>query len=194
MKKITLLLVAALLLSATAQAKIFAFGVKAGLEMPSIKTDDLVGSAKASTGFHAGVLAQFNIPIIGIGVQPELLYAYRGSEVTDASGASTSKGVSYLDVPLNITWGIDLKIVRPFVALTPYISYSLTDVETWVHDGDAAAATDVDNFDYGIGLGLGVELFQKVQLMGRYSWGLNNLVSTGSYKVQGFSVSLGYLF
>ncbi|MDR2937754.1 MAG: PorT family protein [Prevotellaceae bacterium] len=208
MKKI--LLVAALVAAcATAQAKMFAFGVKAGLEVPNIKTDDALsalGSIKGSTGFHAGVLAQVNIPIIGLGIQPEVLYVHRGVNVFDENSVSKKEGVSYLDVPLNITWGIDLKLVRPFLAVTPYISYAFNDVKTWVSDVDVnnvdiSAFQNVDNFDYGIGFGLGVELFQHLQVMGRYSIGLKNLMDgvkltnmNPNFKMRGFTLSVGYLF
>ncbi len=193
MKKFVLFFAVTLMFSYAAQAKIFAFGVKAGLELPSINTSDLKGSVEGSTGFHAGLLAQINIPIIGIGVQPELLYAYRGAKVTDESGNTSNENVSYIDVPLNITWGIDLKIVRPFVAVTPYISCALNDVKVAAQDGSSSEA--IDKFNYGIGLGGGIELFQKLQFMARYNWGLNDLGSGGSvYKVNGVTLSLGYLF
>lgn len=193
MKKVAFIVLLMAVACASAQAKIFAFGVKAGLEMPSLKTENLSGSAKASTGFHAGILAQFNIPIVGIGVQPEVLYAYRGEKVFDGQ-SEKNKGVSFIDIPLNVTWGIDLKVIRPFVAVTPYISYAFSDVKTWVANNDPSAFQKVDNLNYGIGVGAGIELFQKLQVMGRYSWGLKNLVSDGSYKKRDFSLSLGWLF
>ena len=190
MKKVALLLITAVLCASAAQAKILTFGVKAGLEMPSIETQNPV---KGSTGFHAGVLAQFNLPIVGLGLQPEVLFARRGVDVLDGPTVR-NKGVSYIDIPVNVTWGIDLKIVRPFLAVTPYVSYALTDVKTWVHNNDALAPKDVDNLNYGVGLGAGVELFKKLQVMGRHNFGLRNLVGDGSYKMRGFTVSVGYLF
>lgn len=191
-----IIFVAALVvLCATAQAQVkpSVFGVKAGLEMPSIEAKNIHASIMMSTGFHAGVFARFVIPVLGLGVQPEVLYAYRGEHVFDRH-SSKGKGVSFIDLPLNITWGVNLKAVRPFVALTPYISYSLTDVKAWVNANDLSSFQSVDNFDYGVGVGAGVELFQKLQIMGRYTRGMKNLVHDGSYKMRDFSLSVGWLF
>ena len=192
MKKVMLIAAFVGVCASAAQAKILAFGVKAGLEMPSIKTDNLVGSAKENNGFHVGFLAQLNAPVIGIGVQPEVLYVRRGVNV-DEHGVK-GKGVSYLDIPVNLTWGVDLKIVRPFLALTPYLSYALSDVRQVRGTSLVPDIRKIDNFNYGLGLGAGVEVFQKLQVMARYSWGLKNLIDNGSYKTRGYTVSLGYLF
>jgi opacity protein-like surface antigen len=195
MKKI--LLIAALVgLSAAAQAKMLAFGVKAGVNMPHFKTDLNVDS-KADLGFHAGVFGQLNIPIIGLGVQPELLYLNQSLSRIDASGKQSKSASSYLDVPLNVTWGIDLKVIRPFIALTPYVRYSFSNVKTYVVSSTSSSLVEeqkLNKFDYGVGGGVGIDLFSKLQLMGRYSWGLSDLVSSGNYKVQSFIVSLGYIF
>jgi len=189
MKKV--ILVAALVgVCAAAQAKTFAYGVKAGLEMPSINADNPAGSAKSSTGFHAGLFAQVNVPVLGVGVQPEVLYARRGVPVF---GSTEAKGVSYIDVPVNITWGIDVKLVRPFLAVTPYLSYRLDDLNWEPKVTAPTEPTKVENLDYGVGFGAGIELLQRLQLMGRYNVGVKNLVSDGSYKMRGFSLSLGVI-
>ncbi|MDR2813924.1 MAG: PorT family protein, partial [Prevotellaceae bacterium] len=135
MKK--LLVIAALMgLCATAQAKIFAFGVKAGINMPYLETDLKAGAealkANSNVGFHAGLFGQFNIPVIGLGIQPELLYLNQSISYFKEDGESDYKSGSYLEIPINITWGIDLKVVRPFIALTPYLRYAFSNVETYV--------------------------------------------------------------
>ncbi|MDR1227103.1 MAG: PorT family protein [Prevotellaceae bacterium] len=193
MKKLALITLVCCICS-VAQAKIFALGVKGGVNVPSLSTNlDIKSSSNA--GFHAGLFGQINIPVIGLGVQPELLYLWQKVPYINNNRSSATKNASFLEIPVNLTWGIDLKIVRPFLALTPYVRYSFTNVKTWVSDGSSAFdPTDVNNFDYGIGLGAGLELFETLQLMGRYSWGLNNLVDKGSYKIQGYTLSLGYIF
>lgn len=177
-----------------AQAKIFGVGVKAGLEVPSISTEDVVGTANdASTGFHVGLLAMLNIPVIGLGVQPEVLYVNRGVTLSE-----TTERVSYIDVPLNITWGIDVMLVRPFIAVTPFISYCLNDVKATYMDAASALSTTatLDKLDYGIGVGAGIDILGTLQVMGRYNWGLNDLGGgkAFSYKMSSFTLSLGYLF
>ena len=189
MKKAALLLIAAALCATTAQAADFlAFGVKAGLEMPKINTKDLRGSAEARTGFHVGAFAQLNVPVIGLGVQPEVLYARR-----TVSGS----GIDYVDIPVNITWSpipLGESILRPFVAVTPYASYGLSDVSYDKSDNTSYLKNlDLKKPNYGVGFGAGVELFEKLQVMARYNLGLTNLVSEGSYRMRGFTVSVGYI-
>jgi hypothetical protein len=204
MKK--LLIIAALVgMGITAQAKVLAFGIKGGISMPSIEfKTELTELAKPDLGFHAGVFGQLNIPVIGLGIQPELLYLNQPIVYVAASDASKSvaERISYLDVPINITWGIDLKVVRPFIAVTPYLRYAFSDVKAYVEEavkeartaGETPTPEELNHFNYGIGAGAGIDLFSKVQLMGRYSWGLNDLVKNGDYKVRSFTVSLGYIF
>jgi len=192
MKKV-ILLVALVGVCATAQAKVFAYGVKAGVEMPSFNAKDPGSSADKVNGGHVGGFAQINVPIVGIGVQPEVLYVYRGVNVLDRQDVK-NKGVSYIDVPVNITWGIDLKIVRPFLAVTPYASYALNNIKTWVGDNSLGELKKVDNLNLGIGFGAGVELFKKLQVMGRYNYGLKKLTPDNSYKMRGVSLSVGYIF
>ncbi|MDR0711754.1 MAG: PorT family protein [Prevotellaceae bacterium] len=207
MKK--LLIIAALVgLGITAQAKMLAFGVKGGINMPSIEFETkLTTLAKPELGFHAGFFGQLNIPIIGLGIQPELLYlnqpvVYISDLDAESGWKNATKRISYLEVPLNITWGIDLKVVRPFIAVTPYLRYAFNDVKTYADEAVAKALEtneapnmeELNHFDYGIGVGAGIDLFSKLQLMGRYSWGLSNLVKDGDYKVRSFTVSLGYIF
>jgi hypothetical protein len=201
MKKI--LLIAALVgMGAAAQAKMLAFGVKAGINTPYFNTNFTNFESKSNLGFHAGIFGQVNIPVIGLGIQPELLYLNQSVSVLNETWQNEAKSASYLDIPINITWGIDVKVVRPFVALTPYLRYSFSDIKMAAIAIDPTdpsgtpqiAQQKLNNFDYGIGLGAGIDLLSKIQLMGRYSWGLSNLVDDGDYKVRTFTLSLGYIF
>ncbi|MDR0414372.1 MAG: PorT family protein [Prevotellaceae bacterium] len=196
MKKV--LLIAALVGTCTAaQAKMLALGVKAGVNAPHFKTNLENIKTKSDLGFHAGLFGQINIPVIGLGIQPELLYFNQSISYLNEGLSTASKNASYIDIPINVTWGVDVKVVRPFIALSPYLRYSFNDVQTWIHDqtgGTSPVPVNIKNFDYGIGVGVGIDLFSKLQVMARYSWGLGNLVKDGSYKVQGYTVSLGYIF
>jgi hypothetical protein len=190
--------------SVAVQAKMLAFGVKAGISTPYFKAD-FKPESKANLGFHAGVFGQVNIPIIGLGIQPELLYlnqpvSFRTLTTEGTGIKNDTKSASYLDIPINITWGFDVKIARPFVALTPYLRYSFSDIKTLALPENLTTTTaaptqqKLNDFDYGIGVGAGIDLVSKIQLMARYSWGLSNLMSSGDYKVRSFTLSLGYIF
>jgi hypothetical protein len=216
MKKIVMatLLVAAS--AVAAQAKIFGFGVKAGINLPfqtELKVKDAAingGNPVAVTpghdlGFHAGLFGSITIPVIGVGIQPEVLYtnqkvAYVESHATANSGSftytSTKDGVSYLDIPINITWGLTLPKFHPFVAVTPYFRYSFKDVRTFTAakiDLNTAEPESLKKSDYGIGFGLGFDLFDKLQILARYNIGLNKLA--GDTRISFVTVGVGwYIF
>ncbi len=155
------------------------FGAKGGLNFANFKTDDF--SLDNSTGWQVGAFAQFNIPGVGLGIQPELLYTVKKADV---NGQSNSAG--YFEVPVNLRWGFNLLVIRPYLIAGPYFSYAAN------FSGDAFK--NLEHFDWGIGVGGGVEIW-KLQLGLRYSWGLQNVSDSGDVKNNTFSLTLGlFLF
>ncbi|PKO98977.1 MAG: hypothetical protein CVU13_07570 [Bacteroidetes bacterium HGW-Bacteroidetes-8] len=198
MKKITAIVILMLLVSASAfsQAK---FGVKGGLNFNSYK--DISGSVNDTwnnqTGYHFGVLIQTKVPIIGLGLQPELLFVRKGVENPDIP--ANSFYLDYLQLPINVQVGLDLLLFRPFIMVSPYISYA-------IGKGDMLVDTEWDNLnrlDYGYGLGVGVDIW-KLQVTGKYNWSMGKLQDATSTpingttlknaKIQGFQLSVALLF
>lgn len=187
------------------------FGVKAGLNFntfgditANFNQSDLQNSFKSAvdnkTGFHVGILYKFQIPLVGIAVQPELVYSQTKGTVELASSLAqplkSNVSVDYLQLPVSLQWGLDLVLLRPFIQVVPYIGYSI---------GDKVSVKDLkiktDDFNYGIGLGAGLDVW-KLQVSGRYCWDLGNMadyqwngVSTlKGGKNKGFQLSLALLF
>lgn len=191
MKKITLSFLALFLgVSLSAQTH---FGIKGGLNFNSIK-DISFSSNNVSwnaTGWHAGLALQTKLPM-GFAFQPELLYS-----VKNYGSRNYKFDLNYVELPLNLQWGIDLLILRPFVMASPYISYLAGmggEASKWNKE------KKLNNFDYGFGLGFGLDLW-KIQITGKYNWGFGKLgkIHTEDWKVndstlQGFQLSLGLLF
>lgn len=182
--------------SAFSQAK---FGVKGGLNFNSYK--DISGSVNDTwnnqTGYHFGVLIQTKVPIIGLGLQPELLFVRKGVENPDIP--ANSFYLDYLQLPINVQVGLDLLLFRPFIMVSPYISYA-------IGKGDMLVDTEWDNLnrlDYGYGLGVGVDIW-KLQVTGKYNWSMGKLQDATSTpingttlknaKIQGFQLSVALLF
>jgi hypothetical protein len=198
--------VLAIVLSASsAEARIFGFGVKAGVDMPKVSVKDLdaINQKLNFGGFHAGILAQLNLPI-GLGIQPEVLYVNKNVSVLRFNVAGTTESVTekghFVEVPLNITWGIVLA-VRPFITVAPTFSYALNEVKLIkdVPDSmpDDLKSAALSKTNWGIGLGAGCDIFM-FQIMAKYKWGLSDLapsgLSSGKYKENTLSISLGYIF
>lgn len=195
MKKVLVLLTVLLTMSvAGAQGK---FVVKGGLDYtsftPSTNIDYVINS---STGFHAGFGYQVRVPLIGLAIQPEILYSQKKFELTgDISNQNNGiYSLSYVEVPVNIQWGINLLVMRPFIFASPYISYALSksgEFENYSWD-------NLNRFDYGAGLGLGLEIW-KFQVTGKYNWSMksfdnNGDLEIGDSKFSGFQLSVGLMF
>jgi hypothetical protein len=83
MKKILFSLALLLCMSLTVNAQ-SSFVVKAGLnfnKLEDIKINNLEQSWNSQTGFHAGIGAQYRIPLVGLSFQPEILYSRMRTDV-----------------------------------------------------------------------------------------------------------------
>lgn len=206
MKKLAIILSVFLLATLSVHAQ-SGFGIKAGMNfnsMSDIEVNDIKRSINRKTGFHAGILYKIDLPS-GFGIQPELLYIQKGgtlSEVQTESSAHTDLGnggdfkMHYLQLPVNIQWGIDLVLFRPFLMVSPFLSYQISK-ESNIKD----LAWDTEKLGYGIGLGAGLDIW-KFQVSGKYNWDLGKasefkLDGKKTFKGgknRGFELSLAFIF
>ena len=163
------------------------FGVKGGVILDNFSFKDKTTEAsklslKNSTGWQAGVLLQVKVPVIGIGVQPEVLYTMHKAKVNDSDNT-----IGYLEVPVNLQWGLSLPLLRPYVEIGPYFGYALNIKGDELKD-------KVEKTDWGIGFGVGLDVW-KLQAGARYTLGLQDVgVKDLDMKNRSFRVSLGLLF
>jgi hypothetical protein len=192
MKKVLVLLTVLLTVSiAGAQGK---FIVKGGLNYTSFTpTTNINAVINSSSGFHAGIGYQVRVPLIGLAIQPELLYSQKSFE--EVGGINTyNYSLNYMEVPINIQWGINLLLLRPFVFASPYVSYAVSksgEFENYSWD-------NLNRLDYGVGLGAGVEIW-KFQISGKYNWSMkefdnNGGLGFGEAKFNGFQLSVALMF
>lgn len=172
--------------------------MKAGLNYNSIDEVKIDGKEtwNKSLGYHAGLTYQVKIPLIGLGIQPELLYVRNKNESAENVGQSMT--LDYLLLPVNVQLGLDLILFRPFIMAGPYLSYA-------VGKGEQLANTDwkdLNRVDYGYTLGAGID-FWKLQLSGRYVKGMGKISDAeGIPSIEGlkgatnggFHISLALLF
>ncbi len=197
MKKfITILMVVSLCnLTSHAQGR---FGVKGGLNFDSVKdvSENVDDTWSKKTGYHIGITYQAKVPIIGIAVQPELLFMRNRAESDMIPYQSLY--IDNLVLPVNIQLGLDLLLLRPYVMVSPYISYA-------VGKGDMLSNTSWDDFNrlsYGYGLGAGLDIW-KLSVSGKYNFGLGKIQSSGepingttlkNAKMEGFQLSVTIWF
>ncbi len=178
MKKIITIL-AVIILSNSLLYSQSGLGVKAGLNFNSI--NDISESVDESwgnkTGYHLGLSYQARVPFIGIGFQPELLFVRQGAK---SNTSNESFYLDYITVPVNIQYGLDLLLFRPFVMVGPYISYAIGKG----HMLSGAKWDDINRFDYGYSFGAGIDIW-KFQVAGKYNRGLGKLQSAKSDPISG---------
>lgn len=172
-KFIALTLLVALCAGFSAQAKSgFSYGPKLGVNINKLNFSKDGMDVSNRCGFTGGLTAEFIAPIIGVGADISLMYAYMTSEV----GGETIKG-NFFEIPLHIKYKLSLPAVESIIA--PYI-YTGPSVAFKFNGGDNYGNTKATQ--WGWDLGLGVELIKHLQIGAGYTFGINNIVpeSVGS--------------
>ena len=187
MKKIfsVLMVAVALLMAAPAQAQLIKFGVKGGLNMSKL---DMEGyKSDNTTGFFIGPMAEFTLPVIGLGVDGALMYSQRGK------GEYKEQGV---EIPVNLKYTIGLgSMAGIYIAAGPDFFFNFKDI-------------DVANFEakktqVAVNLGAGVKLLKKLQIgityqipMGdSFEWkDVTDTTMNFSAKTKTWQVSAAYIF
>ena len=168
-----LLAAVALLLAVTASAE--GFGVVGGFTSSKIKPAEV--TFKNSAGIHAGIA--YNVPLIaGFALQPEVVYNVKGfnweSDTLPATFSEQAK-YGYVEVPVQLQWGPDLLLLRPYVFAEPFIGFAVNGMQTY---NEKKVKVDWDDFksrlEYGMGVGAGIEIMSRFQLSFKYFWNVED--------------------
>ena len=165
-------------------------GVVAGFGASSLNITDF--NVKSANCYNIGVAA--NCPLgLGFALQPELLFNMKAANVPQVKSAVTSSVTSastselvdvaklgYLEVPVQVQWGLNLLVVRPYVFAEPFVGCAVSGL---LEDQQITFNSVADRLEYGFGLGAGIDIFNKIQVSAKYFWnldknaGLNGMVS-----------------
>lgn len=178
----------------------FRFGVKAGVNFSKLSVKNLESAYSAvqdsQTGWEAGVMAEFTIPIVNLGADVSLLYSRQNLNETSEELVYSNK--DFLDIPVNLKWKIGLpvvgKIITPMIFTGPDFLIALN--KNTIKDVESKTC------EVGWNFGLGVELFSHLQITGSYCLGINSIaektIGTNSvdYKAKKnyWALSAAYLF
>lgn len=191
MKKIigVLMIAVCIGMAVPAQAQIN-FGVKGGLNLSKASLSDVPGNFKKDnfTGFFIGPMAEFNIPIVGLGVDASLLFAQRGIKVSEVGDEITIKQ-NGIDIPVNLKYNIGLgSLVGIYLAAGPDFYF----------DFEKKTGIDKKKAEVGINVGAGVKLLNHLQVGANYNIPLGDTAdikgTEGSYKTKTWQVSVAYIF
>ncbi len=164
-------LVAAMLVAIPAQAQL-KFGVKVGLNVTDVKFDKSVADANNRSGFFVGPMAEFTLPIVGLGVDAALLYNNKSIKATgkvDGVEYSDKKTLHYIDIPINVKYTIGLgSLASVYAATGPQFSYNVGGSNLF----DNSYAINDSEFSWNIGAG--------VKLLGHLQVGYNYNIALGN--------------
>ena len=188
MKRIISLLIIAvgLLCAVPADAQI-RFGVKGGLNMSELDWHGGIdGNSENTAGFFIGPMAEFTIPVIGLGVDAALMYSQRGKDELKQQG---------VEIPLNLKYTFGLgSTLGIYVLAGPDFFFNCKDM-----DGiDELDVIDTKKAQVAINLGAGVKLLRDLQLGVNYQLPLGDTLEDKmgvvSAKTKNWQVSLAYMF
>ena len=159
MKKIfsTLLVAVALMVAGTqtVQAQ-FSWGIKGGLNLQKADFDESDLKSDNFTGFFIGPMAEFTLPIIGLGVDGSLLYSQTGIKNDDETLKSHN-----LEIPINLKYSIGLgKLASVYAAAGPQFAFALSQDEFEWKD---YTSKPFKKSQLSLNLGLGVKLISHLQ-------------------------------
>ncbi|WP_352421977.1 porin family protein [Proteiniphilum sp.] len=171
-----------LLMIATATNAQVRFGLRGevGLNKPSFSKD--IVEVENLTGFKLGPTAEFQLPLINLGIEGSLLYSNDKMNVTGISEGgvqSTVQKVSnhYLEIPVNLKYRFgSILPVKVFVAGGPYARFLLSGDDVKI--SDATENIKAKNFEAGINLGAGVEIFSRLAVGVQYGFILTDNYGT----------------
>lgn len=194
-------LVAALFLAIPANAQ-FKIGPKVGVNISTLSLGgDLSKNFKSSnvSSFTGGVMAEFMVPVIGIGLDASVMYTRKGSDLKNLVENSTEKQhTDYVEIPINLKYKFSLPVVgsvlAPFVYAGPSFGFRVGD--------NFADQYKNKSFETAINVGIGLEFFNHLQVAGQYGWGLGKamefendvLNSALNGKSRAWTVTAAYLF
>ena len=194
MKKIfgALMIAVCIGMAMPAQAQIH-FGVKGGLNLSKASFSNVSFKKDNFTGFFIGPMAEFNIPIVGLGVDASLLFAQRGIKVSEGNEDYTVKQ-NGIDIPVNLKYKIGLgSLAGIYFAAGPDFYFDFAGNKTI-----EGVKTDKKKAEVGINVGAGVKLLNHLQVGANYNIPLGDTAKLegidGSYKTKTWQVSVAYIF
>ena len=188
MKKIvSVLMVAfALMMAAPAQAQLIKLGVKGGMNFSELDLNvkSLDGVKESSTGFFIGPMAEFTLPIVGLGIDGAVMYSQRGTNELKEQG---------LEIPVNLKYTIGLgSILGLYIAAGPDFFFNFKDID-WEN-------VDAKKTQVALNIGAGLKLLKKLQVGITYqvpmddSFEWKNATQLITAKNKTWQASVAYIF
>lgn len=172
----SLFAVFALVMASTTVSSAQGLYLKGGLTYGKAVSDFKDFEVKSYAGWQIGAGFQTE-PVFGFSIQPEILYTIRGAQIGDFGDVRMSN----IEIPVNVQWGIDLVVLKPFIFAAPFVGYNIKNAMGKQVETLKDVLDETKKFEYGIGLGAGVELLRRIQITAKYDWNFGNINSWSDY-------------
>lgn len=167
------------LFTAVPAAAQFNWGIKAGVNLAQKPSD--IEDVKGKTGWFVGPMAKFTLPIVGLGLEANLLYSQSSTEV---QGETIERKT--VDLPVYLRYEFSLPVVNkflePFLAVGPQWSWNVGDKTFSVNnliDGGNFSEYTLRSSNLSLNLGLGAIVLDHIQVHANYNIALG---STSDYR------------
>lgn len=191
-----LMVIFAILLTAPVCQAQFRFGVQGGIVVNKLKFDDKAFSSDNRTGWTAGLRAELNIPVTGLGVAASVLYSHRNDAF---SHESVTYRRDYIEIPVHLKYGLTLPAVSNII-----IPYAFTGPNfAFLCDESKDIKWDNKSFVTSWDVGFGVELIKHIQLQASYGIGITDAFKRVDIEKEGtvitgkdrcWTITAAYLF
>ena len=190
-KNVTLILVVLFTMIALPAQSQLQWGIKGGANVSKVSFNKDLFKSDNMGGFFIGPMAEFTIPIVGLGIDAALLYNQRGVKSEDNNFKQSG-----LDIPVNLKYTIGLgSMLGVFVAAGPDFFFNFKGDDGIVDKRKALL---------GVNVGAGVKLLGHLQVGVNYNIPLGKsgevTVKEGinavfdKYKTKTWQISAAYLF
>ena len=192
-----LMVMALLLITIPANAQL-KFGVKGGLNISKVSVSKDILKSDNQTGFFIGPMAEFTVPVVGLGFDVAALYNQSGVAVSDVDGEANST-LKTVEIPINVKWTFGLgSTAGVYVAAGPQFGFNVGN----------RIIQDLYEFKKNnttFNVGAGGKLIRHLQIGVNYNFGLSRVASIiGNDEFKEFAgekirnntwqISLAYLF
>ncbi|MDN5296798.1 MAG: porin family protein [Bacteroidota bacterium] len=206
MKKLTVSLLALMLIATITVKAQVSLSAKGGLNMSNLYGDELTDE-NVNFGFNLGLALDYEFQP-AMAVQTGLFFTTKGSKVTreieDLLSGDFTQTLNYLQLPVHFAYKYEVTPeTRIVFHAGPYIAYGVGG-KSELTSGDASISSNkvfgdetyqYKPFDAGLGLGVGAEFGQFLLDLG-WDMGLVNIsrIDDGNIKNQNAYLSIGYRF
>ena len=184
MKKFFGILLTLALFTAVPAAAQFNFGIKAGVNIAETPSNlgALQSAVSGDAGWFIGPMAKVTLPVVGLGVEANLLYSQTNSEV----GGEKIKR-QCIDLPVYLRYELSIpainKFVEPFIEAGPQWSWNIGERNFAMDALDAVGGVypeyTLRSSNLSLNIGAGVILLNHVQVNANYNLALG---STSDYR------------